>query len=313
MIHYVALWLLVRVGGRLPLALLDTIAATGGTLAWWGSRRLREVTRDHMRHVFGANATRRDIDRAARECVRTAARGYAEFAHLSRMSPERVRAQIISTDGMEALTEAQTEGRGVVIISAHLGAPEVISHSAPTFGIELAGIAEPLSPPRVHGFVQRVRSITGVQYFPATLAGLRDARAHLAAGRALGVLVDRDVLHTGHPYAFFGERALMPTGAVELATRSGAAVVAVWIYRTADVGQYRLVGKRILLPSATGDRTADLDAGMRVVLAALEDAIRVAPGQWFPLAPVWSGLAADRPAQRLPGGGPTMDAHDRRA
>lgn len=310
--HYLALWLLVRVGGRLPLALLDAIAAAGGTVAWWASRRLREVTRDHMRHVLGANAARRDIDRASRECVRTAARGYAEFAHLSGMSPERVRAQIVSTDGMEALAEAQAEGRGVVIVSAHLGAPEVISHSGPTFGIELAGIAEPLHPQRVHDFVQRVRSVTGVQYFPATLAGLRDARAHLAAGRALGILVDRDVLHTGRPYAFFGERALMPTGAVELARRTGAAVVAVWIYRTGQAECYRLVGKRIVLPRATGDRALDLDSGMREVLAHLEAAIRVAPGQWFPLEPVWSGLAADR-AQQQRGSTPTMDAHDRRA
>ncbi len=312
MTHYLALWLLVRVGGRLPLALLDAIAATGGTLAWWGSRRLREVTRDHMRHVLGTTANPREIDRAACECVRSAARGYAEFAHLSHLSPERVRASIVTTDGMQALTDAQTEGHGVIVVSAHLGAPEVISHSGPTFGIELAGIAEPLSPPRVHDFVQQVRSITGVQYFPATLVGLRDARAHLAAGRALGILVDRDVLHTGHPYAFFGERALMPTGAVELARRTGAAVVGVWIYRTGETGCYRLVGERIVLPPVTGDRAADLDSGMREVLTHLEDAIREAPGQWFPLAPVWAGLTADR-SQRQPGGGPTMSAHDRRA
>lgn len=303
MIHYVALWLLVHVGGRLPLALLDAIAATGGTIAWWGSRRLREVTRDHMRHVLGTNTPAREIDRAARECVRTAARGYAEFAHLSRMSPERVRAQIVSTSGMEALAEAQAEGQGVVVVSAHLGAPEVISHAGPAFGTELAVIAEPLHPPRVHDFVQRIRSVTGVQYFPATMAGLRDARAHLAAGRALGVLVDRDVLHTGHPYAFFGERALMPTGAVELARRTGAAVVGVWIYRTGETGCYRLVGERIVLPPATGDRAIDLDSGMREVLAHLEEAIRKAPGQWFPLVPVWAGLTADR-SQRQPGGSP---------
>lgn len=301
MTHYLALWLLVRVAGRLPLALLDAVAAAGGTVAWWASRRLREVTRDHMRHVLGPSTPTRDIDRAARECVRTAARGYAEFAHLSRLSPERVRAQIVATSGMEALTEAQGEGRGVIVISAHLGAPEVISHSGPTFGIELAVIAEPLQPPRVHEFVQRMRRITGVQYFPATLVGLRDARAHLAAGRALGVLVDRDVLHTGHPYAFFGERALMPTGAVELARRTGAAVVGVWIYRTGETGCYQLVGERIVLPPVTGDRAVDLDSGMFEVLAHLEEAIRVAPGQWFPLVPVWSGLAADRsqpPARR---------------
>jgi lauroyl/myristoyl acyltransferase len=41
----------------------------------------------------------------------------------------------------------------------------------------------------------------------------------------------------------------------------------------------------------TGDREADLDAGMRAMAAALEAGIRRAPDQWFPLQPVWSGLA----------------------
>ena len=294
MAHYIALWLLVRVGGRLPLAILDAIAGAGGTVAWWGSRRVREVTRDHMRHVLGRDATLAEVDGAARECVRSAARGYAEFAHLPRLSSEVVREHIVSTDGMDALAEAQAEGHGVIIVSAHLGAPEVISHCGPAFGIELGVIAEPLHPQRVHDLVQRVRAMRDARYFAAMLGGLRDARAHLAAGRALGILVDRDVLGTGRPYAFFGERALMPTGAVELARRTGAAIVTVWIYREPRAGHYRLVGRRLTLPPATGDRGADMDSGMRVVLASLEEAIRVAPGQWFPLAPVWSGLVADR-------------------
>jgi KDO2-lipid IV(A) lauroyltransferase len=296
MLHFAALWLLVHVGGRLPLGILEAAARAGGTAAWWASRRLREVTRDHMRHVLGVSATPRDIDRAARECVRTAARGYAEFAHLPRLSPDAVRARVVSADGMEALAAAHAEGHGVIIMSAHLGAPEVISRTAPTFNAKMAGIAEPLRPQRVHDFVQSVRAVPGVPVFAATLAGLREARAHLAGGGALGILVDRDVLHTGHPHAFFGERALMPTGAVEIARRSGAPIVAVWCYRDGRPGRYRLVGRRVELPPATGDREADVESGMRATLAALEAAIRAAPGQWFPLAPVWDGLAADRPA-----------------
>ncbi|MFA7248951.1 MAG: hypothetical protein WC273_04900 [Dehalococcoidia bacterium] len=297
--HFLALWLLVNFAGRLPLALLDTIAAACGDLAWWGSRRVRAVTRDHMRHVRGPTAPPREVDRLARACARTAARGYAEFAHLPHLSPDRVRARIVAIDGIEALTTALAEGRGVIAVSAHLGAPEVISHAAPTFVDSFAGVAEPLRPQRVHDFVHRVRAVRGVQYFPATLGGLREARAHLAAGGVLGLLVDRDVLGTGHPCAFFGERARMPVGAVELARRSGAPVVAVSALREPGAGRYRLVFRPVLLPPATGDREADLDAGMRAVIAALEEMIRSAPGQWFPLVPVWSGLAVDgTPARR---------------
>ena len=298
MLHYLALWLLVRIGGPLPLGVLDAAARLVGRLAWWASPRLREVTRDHMRHVLGAGAAAGAIDEAACECVRTAARGYAEFAHLQHLSPDAVRARITSVEGMDALTAAHAAGRGVIILSAHLGAPEVLSHAAPTFGIDMAGVAEPLHPQRLHDLVQSMRAVTGVQYFPATLAGLRDARAHLARGGALGLLVDRDVLHSGRPTAFFGERAPMPTGAVELARRTGVPIIAVWCYRAPGVGRYRLVARPVPLPPATGDREADIASGMRATIAALEAAIREAPGQWFPLAPVWSGLAADRTPTR---------------
>lgn len=293
MIHYVALWLLVRVAGRLPLPLLDAIASLGGTVAWWWVRRLREVTRDHMRHALGPNAPQSAVDRAARESVRSVARGYAEFAHLPHLTPDLVRARITTTDGMDALREALAEGHGAIIVSAHLGAPEVISHAAPTFGVDLAGLSEPLHPQPVHDFVHAVRAMAGVRYIPVSLAGLREARAHLAAGGALGILVDRDVIKSGRPYAFLGERASMPTGAVDLALRTGAPIVAVWCFRK-GAGRYRLAARRLPLPIATGDRARDTDAGMRVVLDALEDAIRSAPGQWGVTVPVWSGLVADR-------------------
>lgn len=46
------------------------------------------------------------------------------------------------------------------------------------------------------------------------------------------------------------------------------------------------------LPWPTGDRDADLDAGMRAVIERLEQAIASTPGQWFPLTPIWRGEAA---------------------
>ncbi|MDA0301262.1 MAG: hypothetical protein O2822_01945, partial [Chloroflexi bacterium] len=78
-----------------------------------------------------------------------------------------------------------------------------------------------------------------------------------------------------------------------LARRTGAPIVAVWCYRDALPGRYRLVARPVPLPAASGDRQADVASGMRAVLDALEGAIREAPGQWFPLSPVWSGLAVD--------------------
>ncbi|MSQ42503.1 MAG: hypothetical protein EXR65_05655, partial [Dehalococcoidia bacterium] len=200
---------------------------------------------------------------------------------------EAIFARVDRLEGIETLFDAYDRGLGLIFISAHLGSPEVIAQALAPFGLNVVGVTEPLSPPRVHAFVDRVRRRHGMTYLPADLGGLRAARAHLKHGGTLGLLVDRDVLGSGRAYPFFGAPAAMPTGAVDLARRTGAEVVAGWVLRTRRPGRYHAWIEAVPLPPPTGDRAADLDSGMGAVIACLERAITRAPGQWFPLAPVW--------------------------
>ncbi len=279
----VACW----IGGRLPVRVTYALAAVGATAAWYASRRLREVTRDHMRHVLGPGAAAAEVDALARSCMRANLYYYADFARFSRKDDApSIFDSFDEVHGVETLFEALDEGRGVVLVGAHLGNGEVLARAAAPFGICLAVMTEPLTPPALHEYVHRVRGARGVRFLPADLTGLRSALAHLRAGGSLGLLIDRDVLGTGEPFPFFGERAPMPSGAVELARRTGAPVVSAWIPRTGP-GRYALHIARVPLPEPTGNRAADVESGMRVVVGALEDAIRRWPGQWFPTSPVW--------------------------
>ena len=298
MIHLAALWVLVHVVGRAPARVLFALAALGGTAAWHLSPRLQRVTRDHMRHVLGVDADPRDVDAAARACVRSAAYYYVDFARYPHLSPEAVLAQVESSEGMDVLIEAARRGEGVVLVAAHVGAPEMIGQAFVPVGLDMALIVEPLQPPALHRFVDGLRARHGMTFLGADLAGLRAARAHLARGGVLGALVDRDVLGTGAPYVFFGEAAAMPTGAIDLARRTGATVVAARVLRGSHPGRYRITVEALPLPPATGDAAADLDAAMRTEIAWLERTIASAPGQWFALQPVWAGLAGDRPRGR---------------
>ena len=94
-------------------------------------------------------------------------------------------------------------------------------------------LTEPLEPPALHDYVHEVRSGSGVEFVPADRAGLRTALRHLRCGGVLGVLADRDVLGTGEPFPFFGERAPLPRGTVELAWSTGAAIVVGFVVRSA--------------------------------------------------------------------------------
>ncbi|MQC17210.1 MAG: hypothetical protein DWG82_03110 [Chloroflexi bacterium] len=289
MIRYAVLAALVYVGGHLPVRLLYALAWMGGTVYWYASRRVREVTRDHARHVLGVGAPRRALDAVARGCVRAAMYYYADFARLATETSAHVFDSFDDVRGLDALYAAVDEGRGTVLVSAHLGNGEFLAPAAAPFGLRLAVVTEPLEPPRVHDLVHRVRQAGGVRFLPATATGLRDAFRHLKDGGTLGLLVDRDVLGTARPYPFFGERAPIPSGAVDLALRTGAPMFAAWIPRT-GVGRYALHLERIDLPHPSGDRDADLEQGMAAMVAAIEAGIRRWPDQWFVLAPIWGEI-----------------------
>ncbi|MEX2031333.1 MAG: lysophospholipid acyltransferase family protein, partial [Dehalococcoidia bacterium] len=216
---YWALWALVQAGGRLPVRVAYALAAAAGTATWFLSRSIREVTRDHMRHVLGPGTSRTRVDALARACVRTNLYYYADFARFGLASLQGrdllLFEAVDHTSGLEVLFDAHDEGRGVVMIGGHLGNGEVLARAAAPFGLCIGIMTERLSPPRVHEFVHRIRAAEGTPMFPADARGLRAALAHLKAGGSLGLLVDRDVLGTGEPLPFFGQRARQPTGAVE--------------------------------------------------------------------------------------------------
>ena len=292
MLHFAALWLLVRVVGRLPARLLYAAADAAGTVAWHASPRLRRTTRDHMRHVLLHGSAVGDpaaVDRAARGCVRSAARYYADFARAPHLSPEQAFAEAEIFEGLAHFFDAHDRGCGVILCSAHLGSPEYIFRSASFLGLEMAVLTEVLSPPRLHDFVHRVRGAPGVRFLPANRSGLRETLTQLRGGGVVAVLGDRDIQGAGRPVPFFGERAALPSGPVELALRTNAALVPTFGTRS-GVGRYRITFQPGLELQRSDDREADIEAGMRALARALERGISAAPDQWFALHPVWRGL-----------------------
>ncbi len=290
MIQYAALWFLARVAGRLPVRVLYALADAAGTAAWYASRRVRETTADHMRHVLGPGAPRGRVEALARSCARSAARYYADFARTAVADPAPLEATVESIEGMEHLAAAFAQGRGVIVVSAHLGSPELLGRVSAALPYRIAVVTEPLSPPRVHDLLHEVRERHGVPFIPLDRAGMRRMVAHLHAGGTLAILGDRDVHGTAPLVPFFQERAPIPTGPVELARRGDVPTVAMWVPRVAPE-RVRVVIEPLPLPPATGDREADIASGVTAMVAALEEGIRRWPGQWFPLTPIWGGRA----------------------
>jgi KDO2-lipid IV(A) lauroyltransferase len=104
-------------------------------------------------------------------------------------------------------------------------------------------------------------------------------------GGVLGILADRAVTGVGERVEFFGRPALLPSAQVALALRTGAALVPAFAWRERGLLIARIEEPLELV--STGDRDADVRAGVRRFAARLESYIREHPEQWTVFEPVW--------------------------
>ncbi len=293
LLKYWALRFLVSAVGRLPARVSYPGADTLGTLAWYALPGVRAVTRDHMAHLPRFAEDRRGRDRAARGCVRSAARYYVDFARGAHLTPEQSFDEVATFEGLERWYEGRAGGCGAIMISAHVGAPEHLVRAAGAAGLDVVVLTEPLQPPRVNEFVHRIRQRPGVRFVEADLSGIRQALTHLRSGGLVAILADRDIQRSGREVAFFGERTRLPSGPVDLALRTGAPIIPGVGLRLGPARYAVSMMAPLDLPR-TGDREADIDAGMSALARALEECVERAPDQWFVLQPIWGGLPGRR-------------------
>jgi len=285
-----ALEFVVRLFGRLPRALTYAVAALAGDLAYWRRTGARRDVEDNMRHVLGPSARDADVARSAREVFRNVGRYYADLIRLPRISAKRLLEREVTVQGIDNLRRATAGGRGVVIASGHFGNPELTLQISYEIGINLLALSEPLNPPEFSQLVHGLRSANGIPYEEIGFRAIAHALDHLRAGGSLGIACDRDIQGTGAVLSFFGEKTRMPLGAVELAARTGAALVPVFCPRRGK--SYDVVFEPALTMVSTGSPKQDALVNARALLDRVEDWIRRDPGQWMVLERIWKPLPA---------------------
>lgn len=218
--------------------------------------------------------------RAFRRMVRHAfiehARYYLEVLRIPHASIETVGA-MVSVEDWEHWEPLFRQG--AVIATLHLGNPEPYGSLLAARGLHAVVPIEEIRPRALFEFLL-ARRASGRG---ATLVPLAKARRPmieaLRRGDLVGVLADRDLSGTGHRTLFFGLPAVLPTGPASLAILSGRPLVAAAAWR---VGQERFNARAWLVEAKlSGDRGADVAALTEAVARRMEEAISVAPEQWF--------------------------------
>lgn len=233
------------------------------------------------------------VKQIARESYRGLGRVTIESILLSREPKETVLAAFSGAENWELLEAALAEGRGVVLVSGHIGSWELSAAYMSARGVPVDAIAMHMANPLSDGFFRRTRERFGMRVLFDDEAVRAIPRA-FRDGRAVGFLSDQGALGLASTFVdFFGRPAKTPRGAAVFALRGRLPMLFVAAIRQSDLS-YRFIVRAVPL-AESGDRERDVDDTVRNYTKAIEDCVREFPEQYFWQHRRWKRQPPDTP------------------
>lgn len=270
--------------GPLPPRLGYGLAHRVGPLLYRSSPQLRRVLAHNFSHVLGVDAEEEEVQSLVHRACVNIAKGHYDLFRLSRLSTDEIQA-MTRVEGREHMEQALARKKGVILISAHFGNVDVLGQVPLSYGIPFSGPVEHVKPERLFQYTLKLRQTHGLRLIPSDGPLMEMYRA-LKRGEMVGLPCDRGIADNTRRIGFFGAPALLPDGPVRVALRTGAALVPAFGLRLPDNTFLVQIEPPLDLPS-TGDREADVAAGMEKVVEIMERYISRNPEQWLVAAPVW--------------------------
>ena len=278
-LEYGAVRLVVTLLGMLPRASARALGATIGAIVFFMLGRLRKTGMRNLELAYPEKdwKERRRILRAE---YRSLGWQMAEFCQMSKYTADSA-SRFIRYEGLEHYLAARSKGKGVLVVTGHLGAWELSSFYHSLMGYPMSLVIRRLDNERVDTLVNRIRCAHGnrVIHKDDFARGLITA---MHAGETVGILMDTNMTPPQGVFVpFFGIEACTASGLARVALRSGAAVLPGFLLWEEAEQKYVLrFGKEFELVRS-GDAAADVLANTALFTAAIEAYIRRYPGQWL--------------------------------
>jgi KDO2-lipid IV(A) lauroyltransferase len=203
-----------------------------------------------------------------------------EFCRMPRYTAQNTQGWI-RTDGLEHYLAARDRGRGVFVLTGHLGAWELSSFYHSLMGYPMGMVIRRLDNRTLDEYVNSVRCLHGnrVLHKDDFARGLLTA---VRAGETVGILMDTNITPPQGVFAkFFGIDACTASGLARVALRTGAAVLPGFLVWEPGEGQYVLHFGPELQFTRSNDHEADVLAATQQCNDVLESWIRRYPDQWL--------------------------------
>jgi len=272
----------------LPLEASYAVAAAIADILYLLSGRDRGAVIKNLKIVSGGRLSDRELTRIAQGVFRNFAKYLVDFFRFSVIDEEYIK-RFVKIEGLENVDKARSAGKGVILLSAHIGNWEL-------GGFVLSLLRQPLKAvvlrhenKKVNAFFRKQRTLSNMQPVETGIT-LRACYDVLKNNGLLAVLGDRDFSKNkkGLLIEFFGHPTLVPKGAAVLSRRLGSAIVPCFMIRQED-DTFRFFFGEPIYPDMKREEKVEIKSLAARYTAVIESYVKRYPSQWYMFREVWNG------------------------
>jgi Kdo2-lipid IVA lauroyltransferase/acyltransferase len=278
-IEYALAWLIVKFIGLLPRPLARAAAILLSWAVYLLHYRLRTAGMRNLARAFPEKSLS-ERARILRGVFSSLGRQLAEVCLFPKYTRQNIE-NIVVYDGFENFERALAPGKGVLFLTAHLGAWELSAFAHSLYGHPLHVVMRSLDNPYLDRMLREYRGMHGNSMLDKD-DNVRGLLAAMNAGETAGVLMDTNMTSPqGVFVSFFGIPACTASGLARIALRTGAAVVPGFTIWDSTSRRYRLRFDPALSLVRTGNNESDIVANTQLFTSVIEEYVRRYPDQWL--------------------------------
>ena len=267
----------------LPLRLVYALAVFLADLHYLFAFRDRRFVKGNLRLIFPQKSLS-DLRKLSRLVFRNFAKYLTDFFRFEKLNQQFIK-QNIKLENLHYFDEALAKGKGVVVLTAHLGNWELGGVVIAQLGYPFWAVALPHKSKKVNAFFDAQRNSKGVKVIAMGKA-VRSCISEIKNNHMVALVGDRDFTEKGIVIDFFGLPTHFPEGPAALSLLTGAPIVPGFMLRNADDSFTLRIEKPVEF-DPTGDKAKDLKSLTTLCKNIFEDYIRKYPEQWYVFRRFW--------------------------
>ncbi|MCX5679933.1 MAG: lysophospholipid acyltransferase family protein [Candidatus Omnitrophica bacterium] len=282
------LYIMYRIGYFLAMS-LSTKSAYGVACAMadlWClvSCADRKAVKYNLQKITGLK-DQRQLNRMTRQVFRNFAKYLVDFFRFSKIDGNYIK-RFVKVEGIDNLDEALSKGKGVVLLSAHIGNWELGALVVSSLRQPVMAVVLTHGDKRINDFFTRQRMAGKVKPIEIGIS-LRSCYEALKNNGLVALLGDRDFSGNGFYIDFFGSPALVPKGPAVFSARLDAEIVPTFMVREKD-DTFRLIFEPRLKKISTFEEDGRVKGIMKEYISVIESYVKMYPTQWYMFKREWT-------------------------